>query len=173
MAHLVNAALLTGMFVFALATYDGLPERFPVHFNMAGQPDNFVSKSMGMWLLLPLTGLGLTVILYASAGLINYARKHPRWLSLPHKEQFLALPVKQQEPVWNQMRSMMFWLCVPSNLLVMYAQYSTYMFTTGESESFTAWPLLVIMAAMFIMIFVMTFNFIRGVKRAVGSDPKP
>jgi uncharacterized membrane protein len=54
---LVALALLAGSAAVAAGVYARLPEAMPIHFDVRGQADSFVSKSIGAWLL-PLLGLG-------------------------------------------------------------------------------------------------------------------
>ena len=104
--HLLNAAAVLIMFGFAFLTYDSLPDPIPIHFDGQGNPDGWTEKTLFNWLLLPLAGLLLTGIIYASARLVNLARKKPHLLSIPYKEKFLNLPPEKQEPIWRSLKSL-------------------------------------------------------------------
>ena len=41
LAHLLNALIILGLFIYALATYNTLPEKIPIHFNTHGTPDSW------------------------------------------------------------------------------------------------------------------------------------
>jgi uncharacterized membrane protein len=170
LAHLCNLAILAAMFVFAFVTYDSLPERIPVHFNFAGNADRWADKSLIAWLAMPLTALGLTAALYASALLVAWAKKHPKLLSMPNKEKFLALPPEIQDPIWQQMKNMLYWICVPTNVIMFYTEYAMYSMASGGSQTFNATPLLALIGATTIVVFVLVFNLIRSVKRAVKDS---
>ncbi len=49
--------------ISALVIYDYLPERIPMHWNIKGEVDHYVNKSMGNILILPLTILGLYLLM--------------------------------------------------------------------------------------------------------------
>jgi uncharacterized membrane protein len=74
-----------------------LPEVMPVHFDAAGRPDAWSSVTFGSWFTLWLLsgGFGLAMLLGASATF----RVPPRWMSLPRKDEFLALPAARRERV--------------------------------------------------------------------------
>jgi uncharacterized membrane protein len=174
LSHLINAIVISILFVYAGITFSELPEKIPIHFTVHGVPDNWADKSWGVWLLLPLVALGLTILFYATTYLVDVANKrHPKWLSLPKKKEFLALPEKQQASVWHQMKSMLYWMAVPMNLLILYAFHTTYTMATGKSESLIIWPIWACMGSILIVAFTMTYGLIRSVRRAVeeqGSD---
>lgn len=76
MADGVCGALILGMFGWAAATGGRAPERFPVHWNLAGQVDRMGGRFEGMWLL-PIVALLLWLLLLVlpriDPGRANYA----------------------------------------------------------------------------------------------------
>ena len=170
LVHLCNLAILAAIFVFAFVTYNSLPERIPVHFNFAGNADRWTDKSMIAWLAMPLTSLGLTAVLYASSLLVAWTKKHPNLLSMPNKEKFLALPAEIQEPIWQQMKNMLYWICLPTNIILLYTEYALYSMASGDSQTFNSMPLLALIGATTIVIFVLVFNLIRSIKRAIKDS---
>ncbi len=162
LVHLLNAGLL----IHAAASYDALPERLPVHFDVSGQPDRWADKSWSSWLALPLSAAGLTALLYLASGLVALARRKPKLLSLPHKEKFLALPATQQEPVWQRLRAIPRWLAVPTNGLMLYAQLSVW-HTASSGRSMAVWPLLLLVGVMGAITIGITVSMVRAVRRAV------
>lgn len=166
LVHLLNAGLLLGLLIYALASYDALPRRLPLHFDAAGQPDRWADKSWSSWLALPLVAAGLTALLYLASGLVALARRKPGLLSLPQKEKFLALPAAQQEPVWQRLRSIPRWLAVPTNGLMLYAQLSIGT-TASSGGSMPVWPLLLLVGVMGAITIGITVSMVRAVRRAV------
>ncbi len=69
--------LLAAMFGAALAAWPNAPNRIPVHWGLAGQPDRFGGRFEGL-LLLPLVALGLYVLMLVlpriDPGRANYGR---------------------------------------------------------------------------------------------------
>ena len=83
--------------VLARLSVDWLPARYPVHFNVAGQPDRWAARGGFEWYMLVvlggLVGLGLTLL-----GL--YFHRMPlRLVNLPGKQQLLGLPPERRAPV--------------------------------------------------------------------------
>jgi uncharacterized membrane protein len=74
-----------------------LPETMPVHFDAAGRPDAWSGATLGNWFLLWLVsaGFGLMMLL----GALSVFRIPPRLMSLPRKDEFLALPAGRRERV--------------------------------------------------------------------------
>jgi len=76
MADGVCGALILGMFAWAVGTWRRAPERFPVHWNLAGEVDRMGGRFEGLWLL-PLVALGLWLLLLLlpriDPGRANYA----------------------------------------------------------------------------------------------------
>jgi uncharacterized membrane protein len=48
--------------VWALGRYDAIPQVIPLHFNLAGEPDRWGAKSIGVVLLAPLLQLAVTAV---------------------------------------------------------------------------------------------------------------
>jgi len=109
LAHLLNSILLLGLLFFSEWAYPRLPGRIPVHFNASGNADCWAEKSRGLWFALPIVALGLTGLMYLMSLAVSGARHNPRWLNIPHKAQFLALPPERQAPVWQELGMMFFW----------------------------------------------------------------
>lgn len=166
LAHLLNALAIIILFIYAAITFGDLPEKIPIHFNTHGDPDGWAAKSWGVWLTLPLVALGLTCLFYATTYLVELAKKHPRWLSLPKKEEFLALPAERQAPIWRKMKTMLYWMAVPLNLMILYAFHTTHKMAAGESESLVMWPVWACMVSILLIAFTLTCGLIHSVRKA-------
>lgn len=167
LVHALNGISLLGLFGYALATYGDLPERFPIHFDGAGNPNGWTDKGWGTWLAMPLVAVGMTLIMYLSGQVVGWARKHPKLLSLPYKDKFLALPAKVQEPIWREMKALVYWLALPMNLLMFYVQVALHHSATGQK--LVVWPLFFAIGLMILLTVFLTVRLIRNVKRAVGK----
>ncbi len=84
-AHALNALSVLGTFAVAILGHAGQPDRVPVHFDLAGIPNRWVDKSWGNTLAVPLLALGTTALIYASAQLVGWARRHPTMLNMPRE----------------------------------------------------------------------------------------
>jgi uncharacterized membrane protein len=172
LAHILNALTIIILFAYALITYSSLPEKIPIHFNTHGTPDSWADKSWGVWLTMPLIALGLTCLFYVTTALVDVAKKHPKWLSLPKKKEFLALPEEKQAPIWHKMKTMLYWMAFPMNLLILYAFHTTYTMAVGTAESLVMWPIWACMGAILIITFGMTYGLIRAVRTATEEHQK-
>jgi len=132
LAHLLNSILLLGLFCFSGWAYPGLPGRIPVHFNASGNADCWAEKSRGLWFALPIVALGFTGLMYLMSLAVKGARRNSRWLNIPHKAQFLALPPERQAPIWQELGMMFFWLAVPLILLFVFLQVAIWMTAVGK-----------------------------------------
>ncbi len=111
-AAAATGALWVGHALFVWLAASRLPERYPVHFDVAGQPDRWAARGDFEWYLLVLLGgllgLGLTLL-----GL--YFHKIPlRYVNLPGKDRLLGLPPERRAPVLRVAA----WLLVLLGLLI-------------------------------------------------------
>ncbi len=71
----VQLALIAAMFVVAAVSWQQVPDRIPVHWNLQGEVDGYGGRFMGL-LLLPLVTLGIYVLLLVlprlDPGYVNY-----------------------------------------------------------------------------------------------------
>ena len=54
--------VLAGTIAYSLASWNAVPDRFAVHWNLAGEPDGFAGRAQGL-LALPLTALALYAVM--------------------------------------------------------------------------------------------------------------
>jgi len=167
--HVANGLVVLVLFGFSLVTYVGLPDRFPVHFDGAGRPDGWMDKSWLAWLALPLTALGMWAIMALSAKAVDWGRRHPKYLSIPNKEKFLALPPEKQEPVWREMKAIVHWMAVPVNAMMLYAQVSIHHMATSGASQMAVWPLFAFLGGMLLTTIWLIIRMVRSVKRAVAE----
>lgn len=78
--HLLNAALLIGLWGGSLWAYPHLPGEIPMHYGLSGAADRFAETTLGRWLTLPLVATLTAGITYGGATLV---RALPGALSVP------------------------------------------------------------------------------------------
>jgi uncharacterized membrane protein len=91
-----------------LAVYLGLslPDRYPVHFDLAGEPTRWEERGIGMWVLL------------VAIGSVSFGQLHlfqrflltdpdSRLLNVPYKEAFFRLPRERRIPVFRRMNRLL------------------------------------------------------------------
>ncbi len=166
-AHILNVSMILAMFVTSLLVYEQLPERIPIHFDSAGVANGWTKKSLLTWLLFSFSGLGMTLIFYGSSWLVKYARKSPRLLNIPMKQQFLKLPTQAQEPIWNIMRAMTIWLAVPTNALFLYIIIATSSVADQDSPVLPSWPVFVFVTLEIGMTLAWLIKLYRSIRNAV------
>ena len=82
--ELPHLAVIAAMFVLAAATWSAVPDRIPVHWDLAGRVDRYGGKFEGL-LLMPLLTLGIYLLFLVAPrfdqGRSNYARFwRPYWI---------------------------------------------------------------------------------------------
>lgn len=108
----MRTALVVAMGVvwaLAVAAWPGLPERMPCHFDFAGRPDRWTTTSGWAWFALPALGTALGILFgfMLPRWMVALARANSRWLNVPHKAQFAALPAEARE---RAIRAPLVWL---------------------------------------------------------------
>ena len=101
--------LLALYFAVAAALWNTLPERVPIHFDLAGHPTTWARTSVLSWFGLPLLAAAMTLFLYG----IGQASAHtPELWNIPEKERFLALSPAARAPIVAYLRRAMAWSAV-------------------------------------------------------------
>ncbi|WP_405216017.1 DUF1648 domain-containing protein [Agrococcus sp. Ld7] len=99
LAILAVAAIAAWM----LAQYPALPETVPTHFDAAGRPDGWGSKSSVLWLAL---------VMAALTALLAWLSTKPRWANYP-----VQLTEQNAQRVYREGERMLVWMLWPIALL--------------------------------------------------------
>lgn len=102
--HGVNVALAGALVVGSVLAWPGLPAEVPVHFGPAGEPDRWADTTVLSWFGLPALGLALSLSLYLVALLVPV---RPRWINVPDRKRFLALPDGARGPVYRRVQAVL------------------------------------------------------------------
>jgi uncharacterized membrane protein len=131
----VQVVLLIGLigwqWIFALATKANLPERYPVHFDIAGRPDRWATGP-AEWFVLPIAATFVGLIL-AVLGLAA-DRIPPRMVNVPDRSRFLALPPADQRRVLGVVAGFSATLGVGVEALLAGLQYLVYRAVSGATQ---------------------------------------
>lgn len=93
--------ILVGLYIaWAVLVWPSLPERIPVHFDLAGRPDGWSGTSILRWFGLPFSALVNLAVVWGAGRL---ARRSPQHWNVPEKERFLALSPEAREPIVEMM----------------------------------------------------------------------
>lgn len=121
-------ALLIAMWAAALAVYPGMPDRIPVHIDLAGNPDRWSDKSLATWLLIPIVATGIALLM---GWLSVLARRRPDLVNYPGKERVLALPVERRGPVLAHLQAMVDWIAASTIATLALVQWALSAVATG------------------------------------------
>ncbi len=149
---LANLVLLLLTAFFVNASYHRLPERIPMHFDMAGRPDRWSGRvSIIMLVVIPFV---LTGIFYLLIRLVPRFGANPRYLNIPRKAEFLRLPPEKQDVYWALYKEFFAGLAAALNLLFYLIIRATVQIATGELGLL---PLRAVLPALVFMVLIMVF----------------
>jgi uncharacterized membrane protein len=147
-----------------------LPETMPVHFDAAGRPDAWSSATPGNWFTLWLAsaGFGLAMLLGAFATF----RVPPRLMSLPRKDEFLALPAARRERVLAAVafHVLVFGIIVMLTFLAIHA--IVILVALGIIELFPVAVVFVSLGAVLIEVVVMIARLSSSIRREIAEHVK-
>lgn len=97
--HILLIASMLVVWGLAVAAWPHLPERIPLHFGIEGRPDRWGTTTWWAWFGLPALGtsIGVAMGFLLPRWMVALARRNSRWLNVPHKRLFMALPVAARE----------------------------------------------------------------------------
>jgi uncharacterized membrane protein len=147
-ARLLNAVLLVALFAGSAWAYPRLPARIPIHFDLAGRPDAWESRSVG-WFLLPAVAVGLALFLHAIAA---YSANHPETWNVPDKRRFLAMDPRAREPIVARLREFVALVSVVITVMMCVIQAAVYRASTGTGTGLPAWAMAAVGAAVLGMV---------------------
>jgi uncharacterized membrane protein len=92
-----NVLAVAGLFLYAMVTASLLPQRYPAHFDGAGDPDRWARAGSGEWYLVP--GIGAAMMLFMVGLGLGLPRIPLRLWNMPSKKRLLALGRERQVEV--------------------------------------------------------------------------
>lgn len=132
--NILDGLTLTGLAIglgMLLFYYPGLPERLPIHFNAAGEPDGFGSKVT----LLVLMGLAVAM----SAGMWALAR-------IPHKFNYPArVTAENAEAMYYKGRILLRLLNAGIVWIFTFLNWRTMEIAKGQADGLGTWFLIVVL----------------------------
>ncbi len=170
----VMVALLAGIcavhLVFALMSYSSLPEKIPMHFNAAGVPDAFASRGVGSWFLLWFVSAGMGLLFTAFS--LTLHTMPERYLSLPRKQAFLALPAAAKSRVWAVAAFHILVFIAIFMLVFFVAHVSTALVARGALDRLPVWWLLPGLVASIVQTVVLTVRLLDVVNREIDEHER-
>jgi hypothetical protein len=164
----LHALTIAGLFAWSLTRQHQLPAELPIHFLSDGTPNGWTETSWLTALAMPLTALGLFVLIaLGGVAVMRSARRHPRYLNLPRKAELLALPPERQAPVWRQLEALPAWLVLPPQGLLCWAQATIYRAAMQGGRGLEAPPIWLFLAVEGAVLAVAMICLTRAMRRAL------
>jgi len=159
MKKLYDLGNLTLLFLIGLSVYSWypkLPERFPSHFNLAGNPDRWSGRDA--FLAIVAIPFILTLVFYILIRFMPRLASNPQRLNIPHKEEFLKLPAEKQMVYWALLQEFFAGLIAVINLLFYLIIRGTVRVAAGQASLL---PLASMFPALAAMALLMIYYFRR------------
>lgn len=153
---------VAGLFAFAVATFERLPERIPAHFNASGVTDRFANKEWAMWLSIP--GVALLVCTLTIIISLAMLKGNVRWMNIPYKQRFLELAETEQQPILRGFAFIMMCTGPIWCLLVFTLQWNIYRVAMGRMSRFDPVPIGVLIGLILIMVLGGTLSMARRIR---------
>jgi uncharacterized membrane protein len=146
----------TALLVFSVALIWGLawywwpqvPQRVPLHFDLAGRPDRYGERGFGSWFLLPL--LATLLALFLGVALPKWLRwlavRAPGLLNLPRHDEFLRLSVPGRLRAIEPVHALLQLLASEVVLMFAWISYATLQVATGAWERLPSAFVIVVIA---------------------------
>lgn len=150
--RLLNLLLIGALFAGSMMVYPRIPERYPVHFGLSGQPDAWATRSLLSWLMVPLAAAGTALILEAATRL---GGRHPELLSVPEKARFLALTPAERAPIVQRLQRFLALTALMTTAVLGIVQAGIYHAATSPT---TALPPYVVGATAIIVIGILAIG---------------
>ncbi|HEX8320402.1 DUF1648 domain-containing protein [Longimicrobium sp.] len=130
--RLATLGLLAALYAGSAAAYPRLPERIPIHFDLAGNPDGWASTSLLSWFLLPLIATAMAGFLFVIGRVSEY---RPELWNVPEKPRFLALPAEARAPIVARLRAFLALMAVMTTALMGVIQVEVFLTATGRGPA--------------------------------------
>jgi hypothetical protein len=152
--------------VFAAAVFDRLPARIPVHFGANGAPDAYASPGLSSWFFMVIVSAILAVAVGAVA--LSIFRIPPKWINLPKKAAFLALPEPDRRSVLGIVAAFTMLLAATVCLGLLAIHVAVALAALGVVATFPIAAPFVVTGAVFAELIVMFIRVSGAVERATS-----
>lgn len=163
-------AAQTAIWWRAMHWYPLLPERFPIHFNIRGDPDGWSTKG-AMWFALPIVSLVLLALLAGVTLLIDrLARRSPTLVNMPNKELFLRLSEQGRSDAVRPARTLLLSIDAIVMLVFAFIIEGTGRVAVGQMATLPSWPILVLLGVIFTCVIGFMLATTRSIDRIARSE---
>jgi hypothetical protein len=163
---------LLAVWGIAIAEWPALPARVPIHFDLAGRADGWMAKSAWTWFALPLPGtvLGLGFGFLLPHWMVALARRNSRWLDMPRKAQFTALPAAARERAVRAPARWLLALACLLEVLLAFVILGSAEVARGDWDVLPTWPAFALVGALLACAAALGFDAARAVRREVVAS---
>ncbi|CAN5599229.1 hypothetical protein BH23BAC4_BH23BAC4_00150 [soil metagenome] len=151
---MLAAAMVAG----SVLAYGSLPERIPLHFDVAGTPGNYQATSPLTWFGTVGIALLLGGMCYALAVVLP---RYPKLINVPDKRRFMALPREGQLRISRLGQTLLFGTTTFLLLLFGLVQYGSYQVAVGVSDGLPGSVSVAILGLIFTSMIMSPFVIIR------------
>jgi uncharacterized membrane protein len=161
----LNAGLLAAWLAASALAWPHLPERVPIHFDLAGNPTRWVGTSPFSWF--GLTAIGALTSLFVW-GMAWFGRRNPSLWNVPDRSRFVRLSPQARAPIVERMERVAGWTAVLCTVIFAAVQALVYASATGRSG--LPWSLLhgVIWGAVALILWV-ALTSTRGMREEIRA----
>ncbi|MBP7865911.1 MAG: DUF1648 domain-containing protein [Acidobacteria bacterium] len=154
--------------IVGIVAWHGLPSRVPVHFDLAGRPDRWAGRGWEVAVLFFMLPWATAALFFAAAALTRWSFRHPRWINIPNKEAFLALPPERQADYRDLVVEFLFAVGVAIETILLTAVLAVIQVASGPGGRLPWWGVWPGMGATLLLAAIYTVRLIRG---AAGFRP--
>jgi hypothetical protein len=170
---LVTFTLLAQAALWARAIwwFGRLPERFPIHFDGAGNPDRWTERGIASWFGLALIPLGIVIFLGAIAVfLAPLTNSAPALVNVPRKDLFLRLSPAGRARIARPTQAFLCWTAGLVSVLFLYIHDGTARVAVGEWTVLPVWPVFAFLAGVMLPLPFYWVATKRTIERAAREE---
>lgn len=148
--------------IVGIVAWHSLPARVPVHFDLAGRPDRWAGKGWEVALLFFVLPWAAAALFFAGAALTRWSFRHPRWINIPNKQAFLALPPERQAEYRDRVVEFLFALGIAVDTTLLTAVLAVVKVASGPGGRLPWWGVWPCLGATLVLAVVYTVRLVRG-----------
>ena len=168
----LNSILFVVFLALAVGLWMGMPDRYPVHFRLLGEPTRWTEDGPGMWILL----VALCTISFGKLHLFQRFLFHDpdsTLLNVPYKRLFQKLPTPRKVPVARRVNRMLglanTGLLLTYSFVLLLVYYSAHNPDSGAARA-ANYSLLVVVVFMLVFPLVELVALRRMVRRKLEEE---
>lgn len=165
--HILLIASMLVVWGLAVAAWPHLPETIPLHFGSEGRPDRWGATTWWAWFGLPALGtsIGAALAFLLPRLMVAMARRNSRWLNVPHKALFTALPAEARERAVRAPVPWLHGLVVGWQVLLAYLVSGSARVADGRWTAVPTMPMFILLAALLLCVLGLVRASARAVRR--------